>query len=216
MVNGKYAHCVHEGLKPIGESLGIEIVPHEGKLFTSIMRDNFSNNCPNNKVWVEIDLYSTPGCYHGVGGEFVATRKRQTLLGYAEKPGQVPSAMGIHRHTVDEAFFLFGSNSADITFLGGEYEFYLGAGEDAEKYTFTKNTCVYVPAGVYHSPQGATRVDDPSSPIIEMALMLCMRSPKASSYKHVDPLSYCNMVLGNQVRPPHCCLLKKVRTLLEL
>jgi hypothetical protein len=216
MANGKYAHCVYEGLKPIGESLGIDVAQHKGKLFTSTIWDTFSNNCPHSKVRVGVDLHSKPGHYHGGGGEFIATRKGQTLFGCAGKSGQVLGAEGVHKHTVDEAFFLFGSNPEDITSLGGGYEFYLGAGEDAEKYTLTKNTCVYVPAGVYHGPQRATSLDDPCYPIIEVVIMLCASSPRDSSHRYFNPLTYCNASLGKDENgPPRCCLLKKVRGLLN-
>jgi hypothetical protein len=180
----KYASCIHEGLKSIGESLGIEIASHKGKVLTPIVWDKFSNNCPDSKVWVEIDMYVKPG-YHGGGGEVFATRTGDSIYGKTEE-GQVLGVLGVHRHTCDEAFFCFGSNPDNCESLGGEFEFYLGAGEDAERYRFTKNTCVYVPAGVFHNPQGAIRVDDPTHPIIEVVIMLSDNHGRGMSEYAVD------------------------------
>ena len=79
--------------------------------------------------------------------------------------------------------------------LGGEYEFYLGAGEDAERFTFTKNTCIYVPAGVYHNPHTALRVDDPSHPIAVFVVMLASHHSEEMSEYPVDEA-------GELVLPP--------------
>ena len=42
--------------------------------------------------------------------------------------------------------------------------------EDAEKFTFTKNTGIYVPAGLGHLPTRATRVDNPAQPIVMLVI----------------------------------------------
>lgn len=49
----------------------------------------------------------------------------------------------------------------DTLNLGGEVEFWLGEGEKAEKFTLTKASSVFVPAGVVHNPQYFKRVDRP-------------------------------------------------------
>jgi mannose-6-phosphate isomerase-like protein (cupin superfamily) len=55
-------------------------------------------------------------------------------------------------HTADEIFLFFGTDPDNPTDLGGEVEFWLGLGEDAEKYIITKPSCIYVPAGLVHAP----------------------------------------------------------------
>ena len=87
-----------------------------------------------------------------------------------EKAGRVIGISVPHRHPVDEAFFFFGTNPKDPRSLQGEIEFWLGLGEDAEKFTFTKNTCIYVPAGLGHLPTRATRVDNPAQPIVMLVI----------------------------------------------
>lgn len=55
-------------------------------------------------------------------------------------------------HTADEIFLFFGTDPDNPTDLGGEVEFWLGLGDDAEKYLITKPSCIYVPAGLVHAP----------------------------------------------------------------
>ncbi|MEM2321033.1 MAG: hypothetical protein QXS79_04030 [Candidatus Bathyarchaeia archaeon] len=55
-------------------------------------------------------------------------------------------------HTADEIFLFFGTDPENPTDLGGEVEFWLGLGEEAEKYIITKPSCIYVPAGLVHAP----------------------------------------------------------------
>jgi len=64
-------------------------------------------------------------------------------------------------HTSDEIFIFAGTDPDDITDLGGEVEFWLGAGEEAEKLTITKSSFVWVPAGLVHCPIVYRRVDRP-------------------------------------------------------
>jgi len=45
--------------------------------------------------------------------------------------------------------------------LGGEVEFWLGEGTEAEKFVITKATGEWVPAGVVHNPHYFRQVDKP-------------------------------------------------------
>lgn len=57
-----------------------------------------------------------------------------------------------HSHGFDEIFIFLGSNREDPDDLGGEVEFWLGQGDDTEKYHFTTSTCIFVPRGLVHLP----------------------------------------------------------------
>ena len=57
-----------------------------------------------------------------------------------------------HSHEFDEVFVFLGGNSEDPDDLGGEVDFWLGEGEDTEKYTFTTSTSIFVPRGLVHLP----------------------------------------------------------------
>ena len=114
------------------------------------------------EIWVELDLAYAPGGTHGGGQEVIATE--------GEKKGQVLMTYGVHSHDCDEPFFYFETNPQKPFELGGEYEFWLGAGEDAEQFLFTKNTCIYVPAGLGHLPTRATKVDNPAQPIVMLVI----------------------------------------------
>jgi len=64
-------------------------------------------------------------------------------------------------HSCDEIFVFQGTNPQDQHELGGEVEFWLGEGKDAEKYMITEPTVVYIPAGLVHSPIFFRKVDKP-------------------------------------------------------
>ena len=66
-----------------------------------------------------------------------------------------------HIHPYDEFFLFLGTNPEDPTDLGGELEYWLGKGEEAEKFLITKSSCVYVPKGMVHQPIQVNRVDRP-------------------------------------------------------
>ena len=82
---------------------------------------------PNAKVWCEI-LHT-----YAAGGSFGT-------------PVMADMASG-HRHKFDECFLFLGSNPENVDDLGGEVEFWLGEGDEAEKYMLTESTAIYIPAG---------------------------------------------------------------------
>ena len=75
--------------------------------------------------------------------------------------GQEPEGMYPMYHTYDEAFVFFGTNPKDPLDLGGEIEFWLGAGEHAEKWVINRSTYVYVPAGLVHCPMDCVKFERP-------------------------------------------------------
>jgi hypothetical protein len=158
MAEAKYAKYVIEGLKTTPGRVNLQ---HKGNRLNSFVWSEVWY--PETKVWVEMDLIYKPG---GVMGGGVEVRNPE---------GEVIQVLMTHKHTIDELFLYFGTNPKDPESLGGEYEFWLGGGEEAEKYVFTKNTAVYCPAGVYHNPNRATRVDNPDQPIIMCVVLISPR-----------------------------------------
>lgn len=74
-----------------------------------------------------------------------------------------------HVHEFDEIVFFIGSDPKNLRDLGGEVEFWLGEGKDAEKYLLTSTTVVWLPKGLTHGPLRFNRVD---RPILNMALVI--------------------------------------------
>lgn len=198
MSKSKYSKYVFENVNDGEAGLGVTFPAYEGKVLNPILWDGWSNNCPESKIFAELEMSIKGGVVRAAGRKEnagIATKAGNLAIGIAKKPGDVAFVEGPHRHTVDEAFFIFGTNPKDPRSLGGEYEMWLGAGEDAERYRFTKNTCVYVPAGIYHNPQWAVRVDDPDHPIALFAVMLAP--------KHSDDISeYPRDEAGELLLPP--------------
>jgi hypothetical protein len=72
-----------------------------------------------------------------------------------------------HAHDFDQFILFVGGDITNMMDLGGEVELWLSEdGKNPEKFTFTKATFVWVPAGLYHCPLNFRRVDDPSKPIL--------------------------------------------------
>jgi hypothetical protein len=81
-------------------------------------------------------------------------------------PAELP---GLHAHPFPEIVLLVGSNPQDLGDLGGEVSWGMGEGGDAERFTLTKTTAIYVPAGLPHGPLVYERVD---RPILNIAIGL--------------------------------------------
>jgi hypothetical protein len=73
-------------------------------------------------------------------------------------PQELP---GLHSHKFDEIVLLVGSNAKNLRDLGGEVDWGMGAGKDAETYHLTSTTVIYVPQGLMHGPLVFKRVDRP-------------------------------------------------------
>jgi hypothetical protein len=66
-----------------------------------------------------------------------------------------------HVHNCAEFLYFIGGNPMDFRDFGAEIEFAIGEGDDAETYTITKTTWVYVPKDLPHCPLNFKRVDRP-------------------------------------------------------
>lgn len=66
-----------------------------------------------------------------------------------------------HTHVVDEIYYLIGLDPQNPTDLGGEFELWVGAGEDAEKLIITHTSAVRIPAGTPHLPFIVRKLERP-------------------------------------------------------
>ncbi len=118
---------------------------------------------PEAKIWVENFHVYAPGAGVMIPGEIPMLIEGK----------EVPPGTGQHAHPdFDELFLFFGSNPNDNLALGGEVEFWLGKGEDAQKFIATCPTAEWVPRDVAHNPHYFTKVDSSKWPIIEMAIAI--------------------------------------------
>ena len=118
---------------------------------------------PEAKIWVETFHAYAPGSGVMIPGE----------LPMIVEGREVPGDGGQHAHPdFDELFLFFGSNPHDVLSLGGEVEFWLGEGEDAQKFIASTPTAEWVPRNVAHNPHYFTKVTSRDRPIIEMAIAM--------------------------------------------
>lgn len=66
-----------------------------------------------------------------------------------------------HSHNFHEMLCFIGGNPEDITDLGAEIEFTMGAGDDRETHKITETSVVSIPPGLVHCPLVFTRVYKP-------------------------------------------------------
>lgn len=193
MANGKYAQYVFSGFDTVEKKMGYTFPQFDGRMQTYVF-DRFWHKSEVPQIWGEMDLHYNVGAMHGLGADGISLVTGNTVFGDV-KEGDFLFQLGVHKHTADEIFFLFGTNPENPGKLGGEYEFYLGAGEDAERYTFEENTVIYVPAGVFHNPNGLVRIDDPSHPVAQVMVLLAPG--------HFGNISeYAEDENGNRIYPP--------------
>jgi hypothetical protein len=193
MANRKYSKYVFSDFDTVEKKMGYTFPHFEGKMHTFVW-DKFWHKAEFSKIWGEMDLHYNVGAKHGLGAEGISLVTGDTVFGNT-KEGDVLFQLGVHKHTADEIFFVFGTDPTRPGKLGGEYEFYLGAGEDAERYTFDTNTIIYVPAGVFHNPNGLVSIDDPSHPIAQVMVLLAPG--------HFGNISeYAEDENGNRIYPP--------------
>jgi hypothetical protein len=80
-----------------------------------------------------------------------------------------PDLLGAHSHPFAEIVLFVGSNPRDMRDFGGELEWWMGEGDEAERFFIDKTTLIYVPAGLRHGPMNFLRVD---RPILNVAIGL--------------------------------------------
>jgi len=193
MADGKYSKYVFSGFDTVDKKMGYGFPSFEGKI-QSYVFDPFWHKSNFVKLWGEVNLHHEVGAMHGLGAKGFATKTGETPFG-SVKEGDLLFRLGVHKHTEDEMFYIFGTNPKNPGKLGGVFEFYLGAGEDSERYEFDTNTVVYVPAGVFHNPNGLVSIEDPNHPIAQV-MVLCVPG-------HFGDISaYAEDENGNRIYPP--------------
>jgi hypothetical protein len=134
---------------------------------------------PEAKIWVENFHIYAPGSGVMIPGE----------LPMIVEGREMPGGGGQHAHPdFDELFLFLGSNPHDNLALGGEVEFWLGEGDDAQKFIARKPTAEWVPRNVAHNPHYFTKVDRPDRPIIEMAIAMTPTYSLAPGASRMAPL----------------------------
>jgi hypothetical protein len=134
---------------------------------------------PEAKIWVEIFHAYAPGSGVLLPGEL------PTIAEGRERP---PGG-GQHAHPdFDELFLFLGSNPYDNLALGGEVEFWLGEGDDAQKFIAKTPTAEWVPRDLAHNPQYFSKVDSRDRPIIEMVIAMTPTYSLAPGASRTTPL----------------------------
>jgi hypothetical protein len=116
---------------------------------------NFDKSAP---IHMEIYTIYKAGAGFGMGTSWVGDA-------FGEK---IPDNSSM-KHEADELFIYHGCNPDDAQDLGGEIEFWIGEGKDAEQHIITEPTVVYVPAGLVHMPEYYRKV---TRPFFKIVLML--------------------------------------------
>ena len=81
-----------------------------------------------------------------------------------------------HAHAFAEHFIYLGFDPDHPNDLGGTFDIWLGAGEEAESYTITKPTCVFMPPNTVHLPIIYKEVRKP------FGLFIALNSPIRAYY----------------------------------
>jgi hypothetical protein len=143
MAEQKYAQYVNE-LKelPIAPSW-------VGRMAHSFQVDK--NSVKGSPIHIGAYFYYSPGAGWGYGDSFAVP---------PSEPPRRKSAPHKH-HTVDELFLYFGTDPHNPSDLGGEHEIWIGEGDEAEKYMFTKTTAIFLPKGTPHGPEVCRKIYRP-------------------------------------------------------
>ena len=81
-----------------------------------------------------------------------------------------PDLLGAHAHPFDELVLLIGSNPRNTKDFGGsEIEWFMGEGDEAERFVVDTTTLIYVPKGLVHGPMNFLKID---MPILNVAIGL--------------------------------------------
>ena len=81
-----------------------------------------------------------------------------------------PDLLGAHAHPFDELVLLIGSNPRNTKDFGGsEIEWFMGEGDEAERFVVDTTTLIYVPKGLVHGPMNFLKID---MPVLNVAIGL--------------------------------------------
>jgi len=150
MAEGKYSKYIHE--LPKNEPRDYL----EGKVNHMMVFDN--KQCPETDLWFSVYQAYGDGGGHGMGDKWMH-----------ESLGEITETAHAHEPPGDEIHLFFGSDPNNIDDLGGEVDIWLGCGDDAEKFTLTKRTAVFIPGGLSHSPFHFRKVN--KGPIFQVVIL---------------------------------------------
>jgi hypothetical protein len=122
------------------------IVPpsHKGKVVPVLFYDFYAN--PGAIRTINIQIIKEGNVSFGVGES-----TGESMYNFWEWP---------HKHYVNENIFLTNIDPTKAE-LGGEVEFWMGDGEEAEKYSITEKTLITIPADTYHLPMVVGKLESP-------------------------------------------------------
>ncbi|HJW74142.1 MAG TPA: hypothetical protein VJ787_00530 [Thermoleophilia bacterium] len=134
----------------MGESRYARYVISDPKLVTELAHHNFT----------EISGYTFPDPVYLDRDTLKEANTWLDIVWIWEIP-HPPDLLGAHAHPFDEIVLLIGSNPHDLDDLGGEIEWSMGEGGDAERFVIDRTTAIYVPRGLVHGPMNFLRIDRP-------------------------------------------------------
>ncbi len=108
---------------------------------------------PDVPIWVEWFHVYAGGCGIGVPALDIPQRKMPDGTTFDSTKGMS------HSHNFDELFLFIPADPHDTLNLGGEVVTWLGKEDEAEHFTLTKSSSVWVPANVHHNPQYHRQVE---------------------------------------------------------
>jgi hypothetical protein len=155
---GKYAKYLKEiqlGQKYV-KSAGAEVMRFQG-MIRPIEYDQ--DDEPKCTLHFECFIWYGPGMFIGDGSSMEGKGPRGEKMTVRFLP---------HRHPAEEVFIFMSTDTNNPTDLGGEHEFWIGEGDEAEKLLITKNSVLFVPGGVVHNPNGCLRADRPYSMFVAL------------------------------------------------
>jgi len=127
------------------------------------------NTCAETKHWFSVYQAYVEGSGHGIGNTW-----------YHESLGKLVETTHYHDQPGDETHLFFGSDPMNPDDLGGEVDFWLGEGDDAEKFVLTKRTAIHVPAGLVHTPVYFRKIAHP--PIFQVVICEVQLIPEFSEW----------------------------------
>lgn len=143
MTEGKYAKYVNK-LKP----KGIVNPDYQKKIRPPMFFDK--TVYPASPIDLRFLLIYKSGCGFGCGAQLTGS------AGDLQMPKDTP-----HSHAIDEIFLFIGADPENASDLGGDVEFWIGEGKEAEKYAFNEPTGIFVPKNVVHLPVYFSNVRKP-------------------------------------------------------
>ena len=140
---GKYDKYVHE----IKAAECLTFKSHEGcRVHPFEFHKWYFDEAPN-----FISIY-----YSYAPGGYIGTLEEEETVNHAGEKRSFKKG-GIHKHPAKESFVFLGTDPHNPDDLGGEHEFWIGEGDEAEKILVTKTTIIIVPENVAHNPNFCRR-----------------------------------------------------------